>query len=108
MEADLKALMTQSVTVYDATGAVSEYGARTRSTGVPYPCHVQLKSVEVAAKAGGVVTATGTAWLDGYYPQMDVADSADVPTLGRVPIVAVSHVYDEAGPYYTALYFGAS
>lgn len=99
--------MTQQVIVGQAVG-VDEYGKRTRSTGVPYQCHVSVKSQEVPARAGGTITSTGQAWLGGYFPELDTADGAEVEGMGQVPIVAVQHVYDEAGPHHTVLYFGPS
>jgi hypothetical protein len=107
IEPEFLELMTQTVTVGQAV-STDEYGKRIRSTGVPYPCHVSVKSQEVAARAGGTITSVGQAWLAGYYPELDTADGAEVTGMGRVPIVAVQHVYDEAGPHHTVLHFGAS
>ena len=107
MEAELKDLCTQEVTI-SQTSTIDEYGKRTYSAGVPYRCHLQVKSQEVNGRGGVVVTAIATAWLDGYYPEVDSADGATVPVLGAVPIVAVSHDFTEDGPYATNVYFGAS
>lgn len=106
VDPELKALMTQTVTVGNSTG-VDEYGKRARAAGVPYPCHVQVKAQEVAGRGGQIVSSTATAWLDDYYPVLDTTDSATVTDLGLVPIVGVTHLYDEAGPYATVLYLGA-
>ncbi|ALY09559.1 head-to-tail stopper [Arthrobacter phage Laroye] len=107
MEAEFLDLMTQSVTVKPKTG-FNGYGMAVRGVDAAYPCHVSIKAGEAPARAGGVVTTTGTAWLAGHFPELDTADAAEVPGLGLTAIVAVQHVYDEAGPHHTVLYFGAA
>ncbi len=105
MEADLRAMLTQTATIIPAA-APTAYGAAVG--GAPYvvPTRVRYKRQELATQAGETVLADGMLWLDTDVAIPTVRAKLILPGGEPSTVVAVEPVNDEAGLHHTKLYFG--
>lgn len=105
MEAELRALLTQTVTVYPAAAPTAYGGA---VAGAPYtvPTRVRFKRQEVATQAGEAALAEGHLWLDTDAVVPAIRAKLGMPGGGTTTIVAIEPVHDEAGLHHTKVYFG--
>lgn len=105
MEADLRALLTQTVTVHPAATPTA-YGAAV--DGVPYdlPTRVRYRRQELATQAGEAVLSEGFLWLDVDAVVPGVRGKLTLPDGRKTAVVALEPVNDEAGLHHTKVYFG--
>lgn len=106
MEAELRAMLTQTVTVHPA-GVPDDYGRLTRGADVALPCHITYRVQEVAVQGGQTALAEG--WL---YADVDATighdDTVTLPLGGTAPVIAVQPVYDEVGLHHYKVFFGSA
>lgn len=105
MEADLRAMLTMSVTVHPAA-APTAYGAAV--AGAPYavPTYVRYKRQEIATQAGEAATADGHLWLDTDAVVPTVRAKLVLPGGNTTSVIAIEPVNDEVGLHHTKVYFG--
>ena len=105
MEAELKALLTESVTITAAAGATA-YGATSPGAAAAWPTRARFKRGEVATQAGETAVCEGFLWLDTDVPVPSVLDRLTLPNGKRSAVIAVETVNDEVGHHHTKVYFG--
>lgn len=105
MEADLRAMLTQTVTVHPAA-APTAYGAAVGGPPYALPTRVRYRRQELATQAGETVLADGMLWLDTDAVVPTVRAKLTLPDGSKTNVVAVEPVNDESGLHHTKLYFG--
>lgn len=105
MEAELRAMLTQTVTVHPAA-APTAYGAAVG--GAPYglPTRVRYRRQEIATQAGETALAEGECWLDADAVVPGVRAKLTLPSGESTNVIAVEPVHDEVGLHHTKVYFG--
>jgi hypothetical protein len=105
MEAELRAMLTMSVTITPAA-APNAYGAAVGGTPYAAPTRIRWKRQEVATQAGEAAVADGHLWLDSDAVVPTVRAKLALPGGAVANVVAVEPVNDEAGLHHTKIYFG--
>lgn len=105
MEAELKALLTMTVTITPAPAATA-YGGTVPGVSATWPTRIRWRRQEVATQAGEAAVSDGHLWLDSDVPVPSTLDLLTLPGGQRAPIIAVDRVNDEAGHHHTVVYFG--
>lgn len=105
MEAELKALLTQTVTITGQPTATA-YGAAVAGAAASWPTRARYKRQEIATNAGESVIAEGHLWLDVDVPVPGIRDRLTLPNGTTSAVVAVDVVADDVGHHHTKVYFG--
>ena len=107
MEASLKALLLETITVY-AEGPLDQYGRRTDGAATTHKARVEMGRRQVPVTefvTGRDVYPDGRIFVDG---KLNITPNAGVvlPTGDRVRLMAVDWVWDDVGVHHTVLHFG--
>lgn len=105
MEAELRAMLTQTVTITPASTPTG-YGAAVGGTPYEVPTRVRFKRQELATQAGEAVLSDGFMWLDVDAVVPTVRAKLVLPNGDVTAVVAVEPVHDEVSLHHTKLYFG--
>ncbi len=106
MEAELRAMLTQTVTVHPAA-APTAYGAAVGGADYTLPTLVRYRRQEIATQAGETALADGHLWLDADATVPTVRAKLTLPNGDKAAIIALDRVPDDTGAHHhTKLYFG--
>lgn len=105
MDAELRALLTMTVTVLP-DAAPTAYGAAVTGPSYDLPTRVRYRRQEVATQAGETAVADGELWLDTDAAVPRLRAKLILPEGKVTAVVAVEPVNDEVGLHHTKVYFG--
>lgn len=102
VDAELKALMLQSITVKPRT-AQNSYAEATYGTAVTRTCRIEQTKRLVRDAAGQEVVSSTQVYLDDVYSTA-VTSEVTLPDGTKPDIITVDVHYDEVGPSHEVLY----